>query len=85
MLLIALFPALCLLAAGAIVADGLHDEIAPADVAIVLGSKVQSDGTPSRLPGGNRQRSLSMGLKGYSKNPSSVLLGAPEKRTRDPR
>lgn len=36
-----------LLAAGLIVAEGLTDEVRPSDVAVVLGSKVHPDGTPS--------------------------------------
>lgn len=35
------------LAAGLIVADGLRDELGPADVAIVLGTTANPDGTPS--------------------------------------
>lgn len=35
------------LCAGLIVADGLTDEVRPSDVAVVLGSKVNPDGTPS--------------------------------------
>lgn len=34
-------------AATAIIVDGLHDRTTPADVAVVLGSKVMPDGTPS--------------------------------------
>jgi vancomycin permeability regulator SanA len=30
-----------------IIWDGLHDEIAPADVAVVLGNQVEKDGSPS--------------------------------------
>ncbi|KQW79537.1 YdcF family protein [Brevundimonas sp. Root1279] len=36
-----------LVCAGLIVADGLTDETPPSDVAVVLGSKVNPDGTPS--------------------------------------
>lgn len=32
---------------GAVVVDGLHDDVAPSDVGVVLGSKVLADGTPS--------------------------------------
>lgn len=35
------------LCAGLIVVDGLTDEVSPSDVAVVLGSKVNPDGTPS--------------------------------------
>jgi vancomycin permeability regulator SanA len=45
---IAAFLLLALLIAGAaIVWDGLHDELAVADVAVVLGNKIDSDGRPS--------------------------------------
>lgn len=36
-----------IVAATALIADGLNDRIEPADVAVVLGSKVMPDGTPS--------------------------------------
>jgi vancomycin permeability regulator SanA len=39
--------ALPLLGAGAIVADGLRDDVRRSDVGVVLGSKVMLDGTPS--------------------------------------
>ena len=42
------FAAIFLFSAGIIVYDGLTDEIGAADVAIVLGNKVNADGKPSR-------------------------------------
>jgi vancomycin permeability regulator SanA len=42
-----LLPAAFLSGAALIVADGLRDDIRPADVAVVLGNTVESDGRPS--------------------------------------
>ncbi|HEX8556758.1 MAG TPA: YdcF family protein [Pyrinomonadaceae bacterium] len=42
-----LLPAVFLLGAALLVADGLRDDIRPADVAIVLGNTVERDGRPS--------------------------------------
>lgn len=43
----AILAAAFVLAAAAIIADGLNDRLAPSDVAIVLGNEVLADGTPS--------------------------------------
>jgi vancomycin permeability regulator SanA len=44
---VALVAAILALATVALVIDGLSDRLAPSDVAVVLGSKVNEDGTPS--------------------------------------
>lgn len=45
--LIAIVVALVLIGLLGIVVDGLHDDVQPSDVGVVLGSKVMPDGTPS--------------------------------------
>lgn len=49
-----------LLAAGAIVAAGLHDDIAPSDVGIVLGAKVERDGRPSIMLAARLDKALQL-------------------------
>lgn len=46
--------------AGLIVVDGLMDEVRPSDVAVVLGSKVNPDGTPSPRLEARLGRALSL-------------------------
>lgn len=57
-------------AATAIIADGLNDRTEPADVAVVLGSKVMPDGTPSpRL-----KARLDRGIELYRDNRVAFVL-----------
>lgn len=70
-LLIALFVAFdlfVLLPCGFIVINGLTDEVAPSDVAIVLGNKVNPDGTPSRRLRARLDRALELYRQGQVKN-----------------
>lgn len=52
--------ALPVLCAGLIVLDGLTDEVRPSDVAVVLGSKVNPDGTPSPRLAARLDRALEL-------------------------
>jgi vancomycin permeability regulator SanA len=51
---------LAVAATAALVGDGLHDEIAPADVGLVLGNTVHRDGTPSRRLAARLDRTLEL-------------------------
>lgn len=51
---------LFILAAGALVLEGLTDEVTPSDTAIVLGNKVHPDGTPSARLAGRLDRALEL-------------------------
>lgn len=50
-----------------VIADGLNDEIAPADVAIVFGSQVLTNGQPSLLLKSRLDKTLELYQKGYFK------------------
>ena len=54
-----------LLATGALVWDGLRDEVGQADVALVLGNTVHPDGTPSRRLAARLDRTLELYRSGY--------------------
>ena len=54
-----------LLATGALVWDGLRDELGHADVALVLGNTVHPDGTPSRRLSARIERTLELYREGY--------------------
>ena len=56
-----------------LVASGLRDDIAPADVALVLGSKVELDGTPSPRLRARLDRTLELFRDGFF--PSIVVSG----------
>lgn len=53
-----------LVAAAALVGDGLTDDIAPSDVAVVLGNTVQPDGTPSNRLAARLDRAVELWEKG---------------------
>lgn len=57
----------------ALVGSGLRDDIAPADVALVLGSKVEIDGTPSARLRARLDRTLELFRGGFF--PSIVVSG----------
>jgi vancomycin permeability regulator SanA len=52
--------------AAAIVIDGLRDEIGPADIAVVLGSKVELDGKPSARLRARLDRALELHRSGLA-------------------
>ena len=52
--------------AAAIVIDGLHDDVAAADIAIVLGSKVELDGRPSARLRARLDRALELYRSGLA-------------------
>ena len=54
-----------LLAAGALVWSGLHDDVQHADVALVLGNTVQTDGTPSPRLQARLDKTLELYRAGY--------------------
>lgn len=63
--IVAALTLLALLATGALVWDGLRDEIGHADVALVLGNTVHPDGTPSRRLAARLDRTLDFYRGGY--------------------
>jgi vancomycin permeability regulator SanA len=56
-----------------LVADGFHDQIGHADVALVLGSKVNTDGTPSARLRARLDRTLELYQAGYF--PAIIVSG----------
>ncbi len=50
-----------------IIWDGLHDEIAPADVAVVLGNQVEADGSPSPRLQARLDKTLDIYQQGLAK------------------
>ena len=55
----------CFVAAGVIIAVGVHDSIQPCDVAVVLGNAVEADGTPSSGLRARLEKSLELYRAGY--------------------
>ncbi|QHI74034.1 YdcF family protein [Aminipila terrae] len=45
--------------------DGLNDELGKSDVAVVLGNKIELDGTPSKRLQGRLDKALNLYKKGY--------------------
>lgn len=58
------------IAAGALVWDGLHDELGPADLGLVLGNTVHPDGTPSPRLAARLDRTLEL----YRQGTFSLIL-----------
>lgn len=56
------------ISATAIVGDGLRDELGPADVAVVLGNKVEVDGTPSARLQARLDKAIELYKKGFFAN-----------------
>lgn len=81
LLLLAGVPAIALLATAVLLWDGLHDEIRPADVALVLGNTVNPDGTPSDRLAARLDRSLELFQQGTF--PLIIVSGAVGKEGHD--
>lgn len=77
----ALAGALFLLAAITLVATGLHDTVAPADAALVLGNTVQPDGHPSPRLQARLDRTLELYQAGWF--PRIIVSGGTGKEGRD--
>ncbi|HEY3324393.1 MAG TPA: YdcF family protein [Planctomycetota bacterium] len=56
-----------------IVYDGLSDRLAPCDVAVVLGNKVEADGSPSRCLQARLDQTLALFRQGYC--PKVIVSG----------
>ena len=63
--IIAVLILVAMLATGALVWDGLRDEVGRADVGLVLGNTVHPDGTPSRRLAARLERTLELYREGY--------------------
>ena len=70
-----------LLGLTAVVWDGLHDEVHPADLGIVLGNTVHPDGTPSPRLAARLDRALELYRQGVF--PRILVSGAVGKEGRD--
>lgn len=68
-------------AAGALVWDGLHDELTPADLGLVLGNTVYPDGTPSPRLAARLDRTLELYRQGTF--PLILVSGAVGKEGHD--
>jgi vancomycin permeability regulator SanA len=64
-LMAALLPAVCLLAVIMIAVSGLNDKVGKADIALVLGNKVETNGTPSRRLRARLDKTLELYFAGY--------------------
>ncbi len=73
--------ALFVVAAGILVFDGLHDRLGKADVAVVLGSKVELDGKPSTRLRARLDRTLELYKAGYF--PKVIVSGGTGKEGYD--
>ena len=66
---------------GALIWDGLHDEIEPADIGVVLGNTVHPDGTPSRRLAARLDRTAELFKEGIF--PLILVSGATGKEGHD--
>ena len=65
--LLGLFSLLLLLACGAVVGSGLHDNLHAADLTVVLGNKVRPDGQPSQALKARLDHTVRLYQQGYCK------------------